>query len=198
MYISGPLSGRASWNQYVVVMKDRYYEQIWAGPTSKMSATHMVSILLGHWIVAYGIPALFSTYNGTKFLSELFETVCYFFGLKNLSTIVYHPGTSGQAEWYHETLTTSRLHDMAEYQRVWGLSRAAARRCVQKQYQLLDCDNTNLPGPLEKSAWSVNFRPPSKNSNRYKTRDFPTRTQSKDIQKIVMIQEKSDGRLAAA
>lgn len=118
--IPGPLLKTKNSNKFVVTMTDRYSRLTRAVPTSKTSATHILSISYDNFILPYGIPTYLLTDNSTQSVSsEFFKTICHFLGMKHLKTIAYHHQTSEQAERYNRMLIARLHHYRARHQHGW-------------------------------------------------------------------------------
>lgn len=85
-------------NQFVKIMINRYLKLTRAVPPLKTSTTHIATTFSHNWNVPYGIPAYVLTNSGTRFVSKFLRTICYFLGLKHLTTTAHHPQTSGLEE----------------------------------------------------------------------------------------------------
>lgn len=114
MHILGLLLKTATGNQFVFIMTDLNSKLTRAVPTSKTSALHVPSIFCNHLIAAYKIPAYLLTNNGTQFVSQIFETICNYLGLKHsqprMSSL-----DQGQAERYNRILISSLPNYVAEH-----------------------------------------------------------------------------------
>lgn len=56
------------------------------------------------WVTPYGIPTNMLTYNRTKFISELPETLRTFFCIKHLKATAYHLSTKKPSERFNNTI----------------------------------------------------------------------------------------------
>lgn len=80
-------------NQFQVVKAGPLFKLKRAVLSLKPSTTRIATIFHDSWIVPYGISSYQLTYNGTQFMRKVFETVCIFFGLKQLTTTAYYAQT---------------------------------------------------------------------------------------------------------
>lgn len=95
MNILSPLPKLKNGSLFVLIMTNRYSMLISAVPTSRASATHIVSIFHCHGILPHGIPACLLTDNGTQFVRQVFEAIYNLLGLKLLTTTAYCPRRMG-------------------------------------------------------------------------------------------------------
>lgn len=113
------LSKTTKGNQFVLSMTNRYSKTPRAVQTSRTSVTYIVNMFYEKWIAPYGICTYSLTNNGTQFVNTIFETICNFFGLGNLTTTAYQLQTSGQAERYNKTVITDLYLYVAGHQGSW-------------------------------------------------------------------------------
>lgn len=78
-------------SQFVLEMKDRYTKLASAVPEFKITASHLLSILMNKWVIPYRISQYVLSNNKTQFTNIFFELLCAFLGTKHLSTTAYHP-----------------------------------------------------------------------------------------------------------
>ncbi|KAN0050039.1 hypothetical protein ACTA71_003139 [Dictyostelium dimigraforme] len=72
--------------------------------TSNQEAETVAKILVEQIFFKYGIPKRIVSDRGTNFLSNIFQKVNNFFGIKKLSTTAYHHQTNGLTENFNKTL----------------------------------------------------------------------------------------------
>lgn len=80
--------------------------------TSK-AASHVATEFVENWVIAYGIPNYFLSYNGPQCVAKFFSAVWIFLGLKQLKTSAYHPQMKGQTELYKKNIVASPRHYVA-------------------------------------------------------------------------------------
>lgn len=74
----GPPSKKLSGNWFVMVITECYSKLTIAGPPSKTTALHIVSLILDNLVILYGIHKHVLKDNGTQFISKFLELLCAF------------------------------------------------------------------------------------------------------------------------
>jgi len=103
----------------VIVITDRYSKLTRAIPVASITAPHVASIFVDHWVIPYGIPEQILSDNGKQFVSKFFAALCAFLGAKLTTTTAYHPQCNGQTERYNKTIIARLRHYVDEHQSDW-------------------------------------------------------------------------------
>lgn len=117
----GPVPGTLEGNQDVLVMTDRYSKLTKAVPTSKTTASHIVSLSMDNRIMQSDIKTHVLAGNRTQFVGKFFKSLCAFSGTKHLTIPAHHPQTNGQTERLNKTIIVTLQQHVAEHQRDWDI-----------------------------------------------------------------------------
>lgn len=82
MDISGPLPRATTENQFIVVITDRFTKLTRDILSSETAVPEIAWIFLDHWVIPYKILGFFLAESGPQIVSNCFETLCPFLGVK--------------------------------------------------------------------------------------------------------------------
>lgn len=154
MDLFGQLPKTPVLNQYVIFMKKRYSKLTCVLLVSKTTAPHAAQTFTDKWTMTYGISDLLLAKKGLHFLTEFFNALCVFPGVKQPTTTVFHPQTNGQTEWHNKTIVTQSLQSFNDQQTNWDQFAQprtyAHKRQMNRSTGMSPCSlalTGELPGP---------------------------------------------------
>jgi hypothetical protein len=100
----GPVPSSSSGNTCILATQDRLSRWILFTPMPDQSVETTVRAFLTKWICTYGVPRKVFTDRGSNFVSELFQELHKFLGIKPINTCAYRPQGNGMNERTHKEL----------------------------------------------------------------------------------------------
>ncbi len=85
-------------SKYLLVCVDHLSLHVFLPPLNDKSAKSVVHALITHLFCPYSSPRVLLRDNGTEFRITLLEEISQQFGVKQCSTVTYHPASNGLVE----------------------------------------------------------------------------------------------------
>jgi len=120
MNLLGPLPRKASVNEHLLVIVDRFSKMMRAIPLQRIDAETIAAAFLDYWVAAYGPPATVLSDNSPQFRSTSFQGVYSILGIYNRYSTTYHPQTNGPVERYNRTIVGQVRTYVKDHQDRWG------------------------------------------------------------------------------
>lgn len=98
--------------RFIVVMIDRFTKWTRAIPVSRIAKPQVAIMVLGNWILLYGIPNVILTNIGKQFTAKIFVLMCAALDAKLVPTTEYHLQCNGQEERFNRTMVAKLRHCM--------------------------------------------------------------------------------------
>lgn len=114
-----PLPRTTKRNQLLVIITAQFSKLTRVIPKAKINSTQMKTISLNIQVMQYEIPSYVMTAIRPLFMSRLFTALCLLLPVKKLTTIAYHPQTSGQVEWDNSPMAVWLRNFVSERHRYW-------------------------------------------------------------------------------
>lgn len=132
--IIGPFLKTVQGSHYALVSTHRYSKLTQAVPTSRTTVTHVVTVLVYHWLIPYSISPYLLTDNGVRFVSESFATVCALIGVEHLTSKAHFPQTNKQAKQFNKIFLTSLRYYVTEHWKEWDTFLQQLTHSYKTQY----------------------------------------------------------------
>jgi transposase InsO family protein len=108
--VVGPLPKTVRENRYILTMIDHFSRYLVMVPMQDQTAETVASVLVKHWILKFGVPAVILSDQGSNFMSELFRGVCNLLQIRQLRTSPGHPEGNGRCERVHRSVAQILSH----------------------------------------------------------------------------------------
>ena len=102
--IVGPLPLTEQGNKYILTIQDNLTKYSDAIPLKNIESTTIAMALAEQFISRFGCPKIIHTDQGSNFTSQIMETFCKIFKIKQLKSTAFHPQSLGSLERSHHVL----------------------------------------------------------------------------------------------
>jgi len=158
----GPLEWTAAGHRFILVITARFTKLMRAIPMDGSSAVDCASVVLDHWVGAYGPPDRLLSYGGPQFTSHFWGQVYILLSIEPKVTAPSHLQTNWQTERFNRTMQTIHNHYVAKHPRSWdqlfGVLTLAYNICPHRSTGVAPLELVN---PMGVSSWEFKDIPKS-------------------------------------
>lgn len=112
--LTWPLQKTRCGNVWNRIFTDRYRNITRTVALSVATTTLWANVFFFVWVFAYGTPDYLLTYNGSQFVSKLFDSFCKALGITEVMSPNCHPQTNGLMERYNWSLVEGLRNYVSE------------------------------------------------------------------------------------